>query len=201
MRKATHLTHGIGVRGLEYPTKIGDVHIKEHTLWSSMLCRCTEKYWLKDPQYTGTTCSENFKSYAFFYEWCNRQIGFGNKDEAGHHWQLDKDLLGNGLKSYSEDTCVFVPRVINCLLNKQGNNRGAYPIGVTFHKETQKFVAQCRNKNGRTFIGRFNTVEDAFAAYKTTKESVIRSIAEEYKTQIDSRVYSFLLNYTLKDTD
>ena len=89
---------GVGVVGTKYPTKINDVQTKEYVLWKDMLKRCyCEKYHLKKPTYIGCEVSENFKNYSFFYEWCQNQIGFNNKD-----WQLDKDLLVKGNEVYSE---------------------------------------------------------------------------------------------------
>lgn len=107
LHKSNKRVSGIGVKGLEYSTKVDGKMAREYRLWTDMLLRCTEKFWIKRPTYIGTTCSENFKSYTYFYEWCNKQIGFGNKDENGKSWNLDKDLLVKGNKVYSEDTCVF----------------------------------------------------------------------------------------------
>jgi len=67
----------LGINDKRYPSYDGDNILKEYEIWKSMLKRCTQKYWDKKPTYTGTTCSDNFKSYTYFYEWCNRQIGFG----------------------------------------------------------------------------------------------------------------------------
>lgn len=171
-------------------------------MWSNMLLRCTQKYWSKHPTYTGTTCSENFKDHTFFYEWCQTQVGFGNRDDNGHGWQLDKDLLVKGNKLYSEDTCVFVPKRINALLIKCNNSRGDLPIGVSFDKEKLKFMAACSDGKGKIKkIGRYLSINDAFQAYKTFKEALIKEVANEYKEQLDPRVYEALMNYEVNEND
>ena len=97
---------GVGVVGTKYPISEGGVKTKEYVLWCSMLTRCYSDTFKKKRQtYEGCEVSDNFKSYEYFYKWCNNQIGFSNKD-----WQLDKDLLIKGNKVYSEDSCVFLPQ-------------------------------------------------------------------------------------------
>ena len=75
---------GVGILGTKYPSKINSRNTKEYDLWSSMLRRCySDNSKKKRPTYEGCEVSDNFKSYEYFYEWCNKQIGFGNKD---WHW-------------------------------------------------------------------------------------------------------------------
>lgn len=203
MRKSNRLVYGIGTKGVVYPAKVGNGgNIKEYALWNSMLFRCTQKLWNKRPTYTGTTCSENFKSYTFFYEWCQTQVGFGNVDENNKNWYLDKDILVRGNKHYSEDTCVFVPVRVNNLFIKSDKIRGEYPIGVCLDKSGCKFTVQCRNEQGsRGTLGRFNTAEEAFKSYKVFKEAYIKQVANEYKEQLDTRVYTALMNYEVDIED
>jgi len=201
MNKSNKLVYGIGVKGTEYPTKEGR-HTKEYSLWSSMLRRCTEKSWIKHPSYKGVTCSENFKSYTFFYEWCQSQVGFGNKDERGKSWQLDKDILAEGSKVYSEGVCCFVPQRINTLLIKCDASRGDWPIGIYWNKERGVFKSHSMDRDGKKrFLGCFNTPQEAFQAYKTFKEALIKEVANEYKYQLDPRVYEALMNYEVNEND
>ena len=80
--------YSIGVLGAKYPTGVDGVLTKEYMLWKSMLKRCySDVYQKKRPTYEGCDVSDKFKSYEYFYEWCNKQVGFGNQD-----WQLDKRL-------------------------------------------------------------------------------------------------------------
>lgn len=196
------LVRGIGINENKYLAEKDGILVKEHILWTNMLHRCTEKCWVKYPTYIGTTCSENFKSYTFFYEWCQKQVGFGNRDEVGRGWQIDKDILIKGNKHYSEDTCVFVPSKINKLLTKRHNFRGEWPIGVSWHESSKKFHSCCSDGAGKNKrLGCFNTMQEAFLAYKVFKEALIKEVAEKYKLQLDPRAYQTLINYEVNIND
>ncbi len=187
------LVAGVGYNDGKYPSN----NTKEHSLWRSMLSRCYNEINLKrKPAYRGCSVSENFKNYAYFYEWCNKQIGFG---EDG--WNLDKDLLIKGNKVYSEDNCVFVPMEINNVIVKADSLRGDLPIGVVFDKSRNKFQARMWANNKPKFLGRYETPEEAFTVYKLNKEKHIKKIAEEWKGVIDYRAYEALINYEVDIND
>ena len=190
--------YGIGILGTKYPTTINGVLTKEYMLWKSMLQRCySDSYKKKKPTYEGCECSENFKSYEYFYEWCNKQIGFSNKG-----WQLDKDLLTKGNKVYSEYSCIFIPKEVNTLLTKRGVSRGEHPIGVYWHNTKKAFVAQVnRNKGKQKHLGLFKTEIEAFNAYKVAKEAFVKEQAEKWKSQIDIRAYNALMSYEVNIDD
>ena len=133
--------YNIGVLGTKYASTINGVHTKEYKLWTSMLERCySDSFKKKNPTYEGCEVSDKFKSYEYFYEWCNKQIGFGN-DGNGNPFHLDKDLLVKGNKVYSESTCVFLPNEINSLLTKSTASRGEHLISVSWCKKANAFVA------------------------------------------------------------
>lgn len=186
----------------KYPVRNRGKVVKEYRLWKAMLLRCTDAYWKKHPTYTTITCSENFKSYPFFYEWCQEQTGFNSKDHVGRCWQLDKDLLSKHSKIYSEDTCCFIPQRINSLFTKSNGTRGSLPIGVCFNKAGKGFQSVCSSGEGKLkHLGYFNTSQEAFQAYKTYKEALIKEVANEYKEMLDSRVYEALMNYEVNEND
>ena len=177
--------------------KIGGKYIKEYYLWRSMLRRCyDEKYTNKNSTYKGCTVAEGWRYLSNFKEWCNNQIGFGNDG-----WQLDKDILVKGNKIYSEDTCCFVPREVNNLFIKRYTNRGAYPIGVSYHKSSRKFASAISTDGLQRSLGLFNNQEEAFLVYKEAKELHIKKVADKWKDQIDPRVYEALMNYQVEITD
>ena len=189
---------GVGILGVKYPSAINGVKTKEYMLWHSMLKRCySDSFKKKRPTYEDCKCSENFKSYEYFYEWCHKQIGFDNEG-----WQLDKDLLFKGNKVYSEDSCVFIPSEINTVLIKSTASRGEYLIGLCWDKAKNAFKAQVRKNKGKSeHLGLFKTEIEAFSAYKKAKEAFVKEQANKFKSQIDPRAYEALMNYKVEIDD
>ena len=189
---------GVGIVGTNYVYKINGVITKEYVLWKHMLQRCYSDDFKKErPTYEGCQVSENFKSYEYFYEWCQKQIGFGNKG-----WHLDKDLLVKGNKVYSEDSCIFLPSEINLLLVKSTASRGEHLIGVSWDKRDKTFVAKVRKNKGKSeYLGLFKTELEAFNAYKQAKEAFVKEQANKWKGKIDERAYEALMNYQVEITD
>ena len=190
--------YGVGIVGTKYPISEGGVLTKEYVLWKNMLERCySDTYQKKQPTYVGCEVSDKFKSYECFYEWCNEQVGFGNKD-----WQLDKDLLIKSNKVYSEYSCVFIPRKINQVLVKRTASRGEHLIGIYWCKKGKAFVAQVNKNKGKSeYLGIFKTEIEAFEAYKQAKESLVKEQAEKWKDKIDDRAYNALMNYEVEIDD
>ena len=190
--------HSVGILGTKYPPSINGVKTKEYMLWHSMLKRCySDTCKNKNPTYIDCKVSDGFLYYEYFYEWCNKQIGFGVDG-----WQLDKDLLIKGNKVYSEDSCVFIPQEINSLLVKREASRGEYLIGVYWHNTNKAFVAQVnKNKGKQEHLGYFKTELEAFNTYKQAKESFIKEQANKWKDAIDDRAYEALMSYEVNIDD
>ena len=189
--------HGVGIVGEESSRDSNGNKLKEYFLWNHMLTGCYgKKAKLKLPSYEDCTASTNFKYFPYFKDWCSKQIGFGNEG-----WQLDKDILVKGNKIYSEDTCCFVPAEINSVFIKCDRSRGEYPLGVNYHKATRKFVAQISYRKIKTHLGLYDTAEDAFKAYKKSKEKLIKSLADKYMDVLDPRVYKAMVEYEVEIGD
>lgn len=194
--------YGVGILGTKYLSTVNGVRTKEYALWMDMLRRCySDTYKKKNQTYTDCEVSDKFKSYEYFYEWCNKQIGF-NVDGNGNQFQLDKDLLIKANKVYSESTCVFLPKEINSVLTKCTASRGEHLIGVCWHNTNKAFVARVhKNKGKPEHLGLFNTEIEAFNAYKQAKEAYLKELANKWKGQIDERAYEALMNYQVEITD
>lgn len=145
-----------------------EVKTKECILWRHMLQRCEAggKEQAKHPTYIGCSTSETFKDFQFFAEWCQSQVGFGL---SGYH--LDKDILFEGNKVYSEDICVFIPQELNKFLTTRTASRGDYPLGVSWHERSGKFRARVNITGKVKHLGIFSTPEAAHDAYIIAKEA------------------------------
>ena len=193
------LVYGKGFNDRSRPASVDGKMVKEYDLWKSMLNRCfSEKYQTLYQTYKGCNVSDNFLNYAFFYDWCREQVGFGKIDEKGRGWCLDKDILFTGNKLYGEDTCAFVPQEINTFFTDSGAKRGEYPIGVNFHKASGKFVAICWVNGKRNHLGTFNTPQEAFAAYKPFKEALCKQLALKWQHEIDERLFNAMMNWSVR---
>lgn len=159
---------GVGINDAWYivQPKIDGKHLicPFYSTWSSMLKRCyNPKYLAKHPTYIGCTVCEEWLTFSIFKLWMEEQDWEG--------LQLDKDIIIPNNKHYSPDTCVFVSSYLNSLLVDSGSTRGDFPIGVFFEKATNKYRAQCGvGKSSQKKLGSFNTMEQAYQAYKVQKE-------------------------------
>lgn len=199
--KLTPNLFGAGVLG-ENNSELKGEALKTYRLWQGMIARCYDtKFKSKRLTYIDCTSSENFKYFQFFKEWCNSQVGFNSLDDKGLNFELDKDILIKGNKLYSENTCVFVPKEINSLFIKSVATRGELPLGVVLNKSTGKYHATIHISSRNKHLGSFNTIEQAFYAYKQAKELRIKEAANKWKDQIDPRAYQALMNYQVEITD
>ena len=192
------LVYGAGVNDKTKPVSVDGKIVKEYSLWQNMLKRCfSEKEQIRCPTYKGCNVSDNFLNYAFFYDWCHEQVGFGKIDENGKSWCLDKDLLFVGNKTYSETTCVFVPHEVNSFFTDCGATRGEYPLGVNFHKPVGKFRAQCCVNGKQQYLGLFDTPEEAFNVYKPFKEALCKQLALKWQSEIDPRLFNAMMSWSV----
>ena len=188
--------YGIGFNDRKYPTKVKSKHTREYIFWTGFLSRsCSENTKNNQPSYKPRSVSENFKSYSYFYEWCQDQIGF----DLG--FDLDKDLIVKGNKIYSEEFCVFLPSEINRALCKNDKGRGGLPIGVFYNKKSKKFESRVRRNSNPVYIGSFDSEIDAFNSYKSEKESYLKHLANKYKGLIDERACKALIDYSVSIHD
>ena len=189
--------YGVGITGNKYPTSENRKHLKEYQLWNGLLERCyCPKSQEKFPTYKGCSVSENFKSYEYFYEWCQEQKGFGNDG-----WELDKDLLVKGNKVYSEDTCVFLPKEVNTALTHRKNVDNKLPVGVKTVTNSKSYQASIKIDGKKYYLGVYSTPERAFQAYKERKETSLMKLALKWGEHLDPRAEKALYNYRVEIDD
>ena len=199
--KNKRLVYGVGNNDADYVTQKNEVigyyvngnrKLKQvwgcpyFRVWKSMLQRCySEKYQEIQPTYKGCSVSQDWLTFTIFKSWMTDQEWEGK--------QLDKDLLIEGNKVYSADTCVFVSGVVNSFTVNGGAARGEWLIGVCWHKATGKFLASCRNPftKKREHLGLFTCEQEAHEAWLKRKLELAHELAA---IQTDERVAKALIN-------
>lgn len=146
--------------------------------WRSMLQRCyCQKLHEKHPSYIECSVCEEWLTFSNFREWMKSK-----------NWQdkhLDKDLLIEGNKVYSPDTCIFVSGKVNNFTIDRAAKRGDYLIGVCWNKKSGKFKSQCKNPfTGKVeHLGLFKSELDAHKAWKKRKHEHALKLADEIEDQ------------------
>ena len=195
---APKLVYGVGINDADYAVtewETIEVNGKQkrrlvwmcpyYRVWVCMLQRCySSKFQDKKPTYKGCSVSEEWWRFSNFRAW------MADQDFEG--MQLDKDLLSEGNKVYSKETCVFVTQMVNKFTNDRGNDRGEWLIGVNWHKGAGKFMSQCSNpftKKGE-HLGYFLCEKEAHQAWLKRKLELATLLAAE---QTDERVAKALI--------
>lgn len=199
MKKFKKKVQGVGINDADYVVKVwesfGYVNGKRkrklvwicpyYRVWCSMLERCySAKVQDRQPTYKGCSVSEEWLTFSVFKSWMESQ----DWEEK----QLDKDLLFEDNKIYSDETCVFVSSVVNSFTTDRGAARGELPIGVCWSKERGKFASNCRNPftKKQENLGYFNCPNKAHKAWLKRKLELAHLIAAE---QTDERVAKALI--------
>lgn len=188
----------------KYKSKENGKYTKCYTTWKNMLRRCYDsKFHEKHHTYNQCKASDEWLNYQNFGYWNSENY----YEIEGQRTTLDKDILVKNNKIYSAETCIYVPEKINLLFTKRDSKRGKYPVGVCYEKRTKKFRVGCSllnpetGKSEQTYLGDYNTPEQAFEVYKEFKENNIKLVADYYKDKIPTKLYDVMYNYQVEITD
>jgi hypothetical protein len=138
-----------------------------YSKWRNMINRCYSKKFIN---YEDCFICEEWRYFSNFKAWMEKQ------DWEGKH--LDKDLLVEGNKVYSPNTCCFLEPRVNQFITDKQNNGSLYPTGVSYYKKNDNYSAQCKNRGKKKFLGYFETPEQAHQAYLEFKHKLALELAE-----------------------
>lgn len=182
------LVCGVGLNDSVIPV-YGD---KSYNLWKCMIKRCydgAERY----SAYKDCSVCDEWLIFSNFKEWYDANYIEG--------YALDKDILFKDNRTYSPQTCCFVPKRINSLILRNKKHRGYLPIGVYYSGYSYSYTLAKRD--AQESRSGYSTPEAAFQAYKTAKEAYIKEVAQEYynRGEITKKVYDALMRYEVEITD
>ena len=185
------LVAGVGINDADYtisPVINGKRFLCAiYSTWSNMIKRCYSPKLLKArPSYIGCSVSREWLTFSIFKSWMVEQSWEGK--------ELDKDILIQGNKIYSPETCIFVTPAINLLLTDRAAKRGEWPIGVYFNKRGGKYVAQCVVEGKAKYLGVYSEPREAHEAYKKFKYAHIADVANHQAEPLRSALISYVIN-------
>lgn len=191
MSKKSFYGIGYNSRG-RHKTSVNGTHTAAYSTWREMIRRCyCPKLHARHPTYIGCSVANEWRDLQDFGDWYYshpyRELGY----------ELDKDLIFPNNKIYSPDTCCFVPQELNKLLLSHASARGDLPQGIYWDTHTKKYKAQLRINGKQQHLGRFETEQEAYQAYKTAKEANVKRMALEWKDRIASDVFDALMRWSL----
>ena len=96
---------GVGFVGKgEYLVRFNDKLTKAYQVWSDMIKRCySEKRQKRQPTYIGCTVCDEWHNYQVFADWY-----YKNLPEGIERYEVDKDIINPGNKTYSPEMCTIV---------------------------------------------------------------------------------------------
>lgn len=189
------LVYGVGVNDAPYSIQpLKDDGSREYCPyalhWSAMLRRClSEKFQAKWHTYKGCTFDDSWVYFMQFREWAVNNVS----EENAQIYQLDKDILIEGNKHYSPETCVFVHPLVNTFIVNSNKTRSDLPIGVTRESKTGGFISRCQNPitRNRDYLGFFYCPQEAYEAWRVHKLKMLDLLLSEGYI-IEDRVYDAL---------
>ena len=145
---------------------------KSYNRWLSMLRRC---YSGEFPTYKDITVCDEWHNFQNFAKWFEENW----KPWMNSSWELDKDILCKECKTYSPETCCFVPHEINQLYLQNIFN-------IKMHNN--KFIVTISINNTTNYVGTFYNKEEAELALNKEKSIRIKNTLEKYKSKIDIKI-------------
>lgn len=200
--KSYTLIHGIARRGdtLTVRDEKGvSVTKKSYSIWMGMLNRCYDaKFQKQHPTYKGCYVCKEWLLYSDFEIWYDKNI-----PDTTRKWSLDKDILIQGNKVYSPETCCFVPQEVNSLFAFSTSARGRYPLGVLFSKSKMCFQGSLTKDKINLRKDGFLTAKDAHLWYLSKKREHIQEKADKMRKEglISEKIHQAMIDFKVENVD
>lgn len=171
--------YGVGVNDVSHSVG-GEIkgRMRTHSAystWKSIIARCYSKEARKKCQtYGGCSVSHEWLYFSNFKSWWTENSVYG--------WEIDKDLLHVGNKTYSHEHCTYITKWINAFTTGCESRRGEFPIGACFDRKQSSFMARISVDGRSLTIGRF---ANPLSAHKAWYKKKIE-LAHGYKELCDS---------------
>ena len=125
-----------------------------YNAWRNMILRCGSV-----ASYIDCDVCDEWLNYQNFAAWFN--------DNYTEDYQIDKDLLISGNRTYSPGSCVFITRALNSLMTNCNLSTG------TWKTNKERYQTQINLLGEKTHLGTYDTRHQAERVYRHTKATEI----------------------------
>ncbi len=186
--KQKTLLYGVGINDLYLTRKSGE-RSPLYQCWKGMLDRCYNPNNKNTKAYQDCTVCQQWHKLSDFARFFDEHYIEG--------FSLDKDILSPGNKTYSPETCLFVPKEINVLFVRCGRDKNGKLHGVRYNQRLYKYVANVSNPitHKREHIGVYQTEKEAEFAYQSAKQLILKQVADKYTDILPPRTYYAIISH------
>ena len=111
------------------------------------------------------------------------------------NWHLDKDLICKECKMYSPKTCCLLPPEVNAIFQNKVISKSTGVRGV--HKEGNKYTTTISKFGKQTYLGLYETIEEAHNAYNNAKKEYLDELSERWKGTLPDNVCEAIKNFDI----
>ena len=173
--------YGVGYMGMKLNTEM--CHSTSYYKWKNMVQRCYDKKVHKKykPEYKDKSVCEEWLNYSNFKIWFDEHYVPCKNNQI----DLDKDLLVQGNKVYSPETCVFLLHYQNTMFERSAKDK-------IYENEDGTFVIGGGKK--KTYA----TLKEAEDIVCERNQNRIENVAEKCKGSIPMCAYEAMLNWDVR---
>ncbi|AGH32073.1 HNH endonuclease [Vibrio phage 11895-B1] len=150
--------------------------LPSYLCWKHMIVRCySENYHSTRETYSDCEVISEWKNFCNFEKW------FLTNYIKGYH--LDKDLLIQGNRVYSPDTCCFIPPSINSLIVEKGKIVDGCEAGVTKRRKkgSEDYNGLYNVQYAGVYLTRTSNLSEANSLYREFKKLHLEELADKYE--------------------
>ncbi|AUR87344.1 hypothetical protein NVP1100O_03 [Vibrio phage 1.100.O._10N.261.45.C3] len=136
------LVYGVGFMAEgDFTSRLNGKVSPAYKAWTHMLERCYDhKLHIKHPTYKDCTVDPTWHNFQNFAKWY-----FDNYPTDGEKYELDKDILVDGNKTYGPDFCIFASRKSNVTKAHAKSYSFTNPLGIKI--DVYNLSELCRNED------------------------------------------------------
>ena len=171
-----------------------------YSMWKNMLDRSRPEYWDKKECYRGTTVCKEWYTLSNFVRDIKELPNYDEQAKNEEVYFLDKDVLGNGQKHYSKETCCFLTHADSNrdVINRHPENIEKFQKG---NKEyTDSYAKPIKAIHSKTCeIKYFESIHECARQLNVEQSNVWCCLSNDPKYKSNKRVKKYYLEFITQE--